>query len=420
MQLDRKKIGTYLYITYFCLMVAARAAGMYEGQMFYNAILVIGMALFVFKIIVTRYTVPEYVIIAFLMAVSVIVYLHTGEKGLIVCFATMLGMKGIDKIRVLKAGTLIAGLCIFFKIFTGVFGLTKDVFYPQVRPGLGMMFRHSLGYVHPNTLHMNVLMLGMMLIYVISVILTKQKKDGLSRLIIASVIVLGFNLYIFVYSGSRTGVLALIVYLTVNLWFYMRRHCGIPEKTVCFAAYPVVCLIAIVMPHVLPDKLFDMIDITVFNTRLSLAKYFWANNSISLWGIRLNNPDPLFKTYGIDMAQLYLFFQLGIVAFVTVSVLTLGYIYFAVKKNLMAELAVLMGMLFAGIWEPFLYNLGFKNFIWVFFGAMLYSLTDAAYTDEISDSDISGDDAVGYKRKCVPGAITAGRIMIALIISAVI
>ncbi len=418
MQFDRKKIGTYLYIIYFCLMIAARAIGMYEGQMLYNAILVIGMALFVLKIIVTNHTVTEYVIIASLMLISVIVYLHTGEKGLIVCFATMLGMKGIDKVSIIKSGSLIAGVCILFRVFTGVFGLAKEVYYPQDRAGIGMMFRHSLGYVHPNTLHMNVLMLSVMLVYVISVALTRHKKGGLSRLIIASVLVLGFNLYIFVYSGSRTGVLALFVYLMVNLWFYMRESCGMPEKTICFAAYPVVCLIAVVMPHVLPDKLFDMIDITVFNTRLSLAKYFWSNNHLSLWGIRLNNPDPLFKTYGIDMAQLYLFFQLGIVAFIIVSALTLGYVYFAVKKNLTAELAVLMGMLFAGIWEPFLYNLGFKNFSWVFFGAMLYSLTDVATEEKISGA--SGIADGGRECASVFDTITISRALIALLISAVI
>ena len=87
------------------------------------------------------------------------------------------------------------------------------------------------------------------------------------------------------------------------------------------------------------------------------------------------------------MAQLYLFLQLGIVAFILISAITLAYVHFALKRHLMAELAVLMGILFAGIWEPFLYNSGFKNFTFVFMGAMLYELLEdaAGQNDEPRD-----------------------------------
>ena len=82
-------------------------------------------------------------------------------------------------------------------------------------------------------------------------------------------------------------------------------------------------------------------------------------------------------TYGIDMAQLYLFLQLGLVAFVVVSGLTMWFIHKCLVKNAMPELAVMMGMLVVGIWEPLLYNLGFKNFVYVFMGAFIYEALGA-------------------------------------------
>ncbi len=394
----RLRIGEIIYLVYFVLMMGARALGMYEGTTVYTVVLVIAMLLFAAKMIVTPHTFREYVIAVILIGIAGIVYLHTGEKGLIVCFSMMLGMKGVDKIKALKYGTVVAAICICGRIVTGVFGLLPEKYYPQVREGAGFMFRHALGYAHPNTLHMNVLMLSMLVIFLLTCYLASSglsyddglttdiepqyagpvniqgEKSGVCYLAVASFMVFLFNLYVFQYSGSRTGVLASTVYLVVNLWFFIRRKPGIIERIVCYAAYPVVCFLAIVLPLIIPDSVFEVVDKTIFTTRFTIARYFWSNNSISLWGIRLNNPDPQYRTYGIDMSQLYLFLQLGLVAFAVIAAMTVLYIYHALKRERMAELAVLMGTLFAGIWEPYLYNLGFKNFTFVFMGAMLYEV----------------------------------------------
>lgn len=379
----RLRIGEIIYLVYFVLMMGARALGMYEGTTVYTVVLVIAMLLFAAKMLVTPHTIREYVIAVILMGVAGIIYLHTGEKGLIVCFSMMLGMKGVDKIKALRYGTIAAAICICGRIVTGVFGLLPEKYYPQVREGIGLMFRHALGYAHPNTLHMNVLMLSMLVIFMLTHYLNTLRSSNddertsyrIFFLVIASLMVLLFNIYVFQYSGSRTGVLAVTAYLTVNLWFYLRKHAGIFEKIVCYAAYPIVCFLAIVLPFVIPDPLFEFVDSTIFTTRFTIARYFWSHNSVSVWGIRLTNPDPQYRTYGIDMSQLYVFLQLGLVAFAVIAVMTMWYVHQALKRNRMAELAVLMGTLFAGIWEPFLYNLGFKNFTFVFIGAMIYEVT---------------------------------------------
>ena len=389
---NRDKIGEGIYLLYFALMVGARAAGLYEGMTIYNISLVIGMLLFAYKMIVTKHSAKEYLIAGAFMLLAAIVYIHTGEKGLLVCFTMMLGMKCVSVQKVIKTGAVVAGMIIMSKVFLGVFGLVHEIYYPQERDGVGLMFRHALGYAHPNTLHMNVLMLSMMVMYLITTwlmsvrgemsdnVLSLKIKVRIDSIImfVASLLVLCFNIYIFQYSGSRTGLLACVAYLIVNMWLYFIAHIGLFEKIISFAAFPIVSFIAIVLPFILKGKLFDFVNMTIFTTRFSIAKYFWEHNSISLFGIRLNNPNEAMATYGIDMAQLYLFLQLGLAAFVVIAVLTIWFVYQAIKKERRAELAVLMGMLFLGIWEPLLYNLGFKNFVYVFMGAMIYECLEKA------------------------------------------
>ena len=376
---NKCRIGEGVYLLYFALMVGARALGLYEGMLVYNVSLVIGLLLFAFKIVVTEHTFKEYAIIAMFLLLAGVVYIHTGEKGLLVCFTMMLGMKNVAPRKVIETGALTAGVIVLTKIFLGVFGFTSEIYYPQERAGVGVMFRHALGYAHPNTLHMNVLMLSMMIMYLVTITHNEKKKYDHIIVVSSSLLIFLFNLYIFQYSGSRTGLLACIAYLFVNLWFYARKTIGILEKIVSYAAFPIVCFIAIILPLVVSDDLFELLNSTIFNSRFSLAKYFWSNNSISLWGIRLVNPDESLRTYGIDMAQLYLFLQLGIIAFLFMAVLTIWFIYECIKNDRRAELAVMLGMLFLGMWEPLLYNLGFKNFVYVFMGGMLYGVLNADF-----------------------------------------
>lgn len=392
-----------IYLVYFAVMISARALGMYEGTTVYTAVLLIAIFLFGCKILMTDHTMAEYVVIGALMGISGVVYLHTGEKGLIVCFMTVLGMKYVNHYKVIRIGTVCAAVCIIFRIITGVFGILPEKYYPQVRDGVGLMFRHSLGYAHPNTLHMNVLMLSMLIIYLLTSWLkygdpAMNARDRLLTLLSVSVIVMGFNYYVFMYSGSRTGLLASAAFLIVNLWFFLRPEPGLPEKLVCYAAYPTVCFIAIVLPFILPDSVFDKIDRTIFTTRFSIARYYMSNNSISVWGIRLNNPLPEYRTYGLDMSHMYLFLQLGLVAFATVSIMTMVFVYRALSKKMMCEMAVLLGTLFAGIWEPFLYNLGFKNITYVFMGALLYEITSR---QEYVIKWKTDNGAVSFKRSMV-------------------
>lgn len=402
---NRAQIGEGIYLLYFAVMIAVKAFGFYEGQMIFNLSLLFVFGLFAIKMLMTRHTIKEYAVVAFFMLLAGIVYVKTGEKGLILYFCMMLGMKQVSVLKVVKTGAIVSAIITLFKIFTGVFGLAEEIYYPQERAGIGLMFRHGLGYAHPNSLHMTVLSVMMLVMYYVSKSLMRETNK--IKLIIFSALAFLFNLYIFQYSGSRTGLLAGTAYLIINLWFCLREKPGILEKIACYISFPGTCFIAIVMPFILPESVFRKIDTTIFTTRFSIAKYFWSNNSPALFGIRLNNPDEWMSTYGLDMSQLYLFLQLGIVTFVVMACLTMWFIHYSLKNSHMAELAVLMGMLVMGIWEPHLYNLSFKNFVFVFMGAAIYTaLAGNRKTDDIGNftknaNDISGNNKDSYENSWI-------------------
>ena len=380
---DREKKGEALYLLFFVLAVGTRAVGMYEGMPLLNIGLVACALLFLCKLLVSGHTKKECLVIGAFLLLAALVYVFSREKGLLLCFMMMLGMKNVNPRKVIGYGTMVAGLIIVFKIFIGVFGLSSEIYYPQERAGVGLMFRHALGYAHPNTLHMNVMMLTMMVIYLVTVFL-KDRENGKILLCIASAGAFLFNLYIYNYSGSRTGVLSCAAYLVVNFWFYARKNLGLFEKIISYAAFPATAFVSIVLPHILPEDLFLLLNRTLFNSRFMLARYFWDNNGFSLFGRTLNNPDPLYRTYGIDMAQAYLFIQLGAVTFIAMFALTIFFINRCIVSDDRAELSVMIAMLVIGIWEPLLYNLSAKNFVYVFMGAAIYKFLDTE--KEKSDS----------------------------------
>jgi hypothetical protein len=152
---------------------------------------------------------------------------------------------------------------------------------------------------------------------------------------------------------------------------YRRGKINLCEKAICYLVYPATSIVTIFLPFLLQGKLFSLLDNYVFTLRLTMAKYYLENNKISLFGVRLNNPYQF--PYSIDMAGMYLILQLGIVAFIIVSIFNIWFVKKTLKKNWIFELVVYVSVCLAGLWEPFLYNASYKNLIFIFWGALLFN-----------------------------------------------
>ena len=169
------QLSEIIYLAYFTVMFGARAIGLYEGMLPYNIMLVIGMLLFLLKIAMTRHTFAEYLLMGTLLFISLIVYYNTGEKGLLLYFTMMLGMKNVSLKRVMKWAAAILSISFTVLVFLSVFGWKQDITYLNDRAGFGQVLRRSLGYPYPNTLFTTYIILMVLIMYVLG----KQTKKEL-------------------------------------------------------------------------------------------------------------------------------------------------------------------------------------------------------------------------------------------------
>lgn len=354
-----------IYLAYFTVMFGARAIGLYEGMLLYNITLVIGMLLFLLKIAMTRHTFGEYLLIGVLLFISLIVYYNTGEKGLLLYFTMMLGMKNVSLKRVMKWAAAILSISFAVLIFLSVFGLKQDITYLHDRAGFGQVLRHSLGYPYPNTLFTTYIVLMVLIMYVLG----KQTKK---QLIMTSALMFLGAVYIYLYSCSNTGLIVATFYLFANLWLQLRNRLSIVEKLVLLIAYPGGALLSIVGPLVTSGRLFQIMD-RVLHNRWAYSYYYLTTEPVTLFGTRFGETPN--DNYMIDSSFLYSFLQIGVIPFLIVTALMVGMIVSYVKREKRTELAIIISFCVLGLSDPFFFNLSYKNLMFLFVGELLYFQT---------------------------------------------
>lgn len=358
------KYRELFFCLYFAVMFGMRMWGVYEGTALYGPLLIIGFALWGISVLMSRHSLFEYLIMAAFLALAGLVYIKSGEKGLLLYFTLMLGMKGIDEKKLFRAGVIVGGAGMICLTFLTSFGILEDVAYLQSRPHVGTVFRHALGMPHPNTLSTSFTIIAVMIIYLIG---NEDKK----RVWKASVLLAVIAAYLYIYSGSRTGIAITFGLLALNLIYTYRKKIGIIEKAVLILLFPFIWVFSIVLPAVASDELVAglmKIDSNLM-VRIRIGREYLQQNPVTLFGSRVVNKDSV---YGIDLSQLYLFLNLGIVAFVIVNILNIMLVADEVRNNRIRELVITFSFLLMGITDPFLYNISFKNICFVFMGVMLY------------------------------------------------
>lgn len=363
------------FYLFFAVMFGMRMWGIYESKPLYAPLLIVGFAFWIISMLMTELTVLEYLVCGALMLVAGLVYINTGEKGLLLYFALMLGMKGIETKKLFTVGIYAGMSGMICLTFLAAFGFIEDVAYVQPRAIVGPVFRHSLGFPHPNTLSSSFTILTMMIMYVIGH--TDKKK-----LWKASAILLVCGLYLYLYSGSRTGIAITVGYLSLNLIYAYRNKLSLVEKMLVALIMPVLWIVSIVIPSVLTQKsLQGFVDKDpTLAARWTVGNYYLTYNTITPFGRILNNPKPEIDV--IDMSQLYLYLQLGIVAFFVISSLWVALLHDEVRHERLSELVITVSLLLMGITDSFLYNIGFKNLAFAFMGVWLFGFLKSCETKQ--------------------------------------
>lgn len=359
---DVMQLPELIYFIYFAFLFGEKAIGLYEGRTDYNILLLLGLIMFLVKVAVTHHTVLEYVLIGGLLGICMIVYYNTGEKGLLLYFTMMLGMKSVSLKKVMQWATIILGSAFFVLVFLTSFGFMQDIIYVHDRRFFGQVVRHSLGYPYPNTLFTTYIVLMVLIMYLLG-----EQKIG--DLIKVSVLMFVGAVFIYLYSCSNTGLIVSVFYLGMNFYFQSKKKVWLVDKLMTILMYPLCLVISIICPLVVKGDLFWILD-KILHNRMNYANYYLTNEPITLFGTRFETPPN--DNYMIDSSFLYSFLQIGIIPFILVTALMLWMIVYYVRHEKKIEMAIILSFCLLGLSDPFFFNLSYKNLLFLFVGALLY------------------------------------------------
>lgn len=352
------RMSELLYLCFWGLMLFAKGIGLYDGQIVYKLFLVTAFLCIAVKMCITKYTYKEWAIILCLLILSTIVYLVSGEKGVLICMVTVCAMKNVSVKRAFGVGLVVWSVAMGGRFFISLINIGNVETAVQTKNITGAVLRYFMGYPHPNTLHISYLILTAFVIYCV------KETYSLKHLIVLAV----GNLFVFLYSYSYTGALVVMIYICLSYYVSKRKISGM-EYFLVKLFFPFCILFSIVFPLILKGEAFELAD-RIFNNRINFARYFLTVENMSLLGNNL----AAITTNIITMDNSFVFALViyGILVFILMCVgyLLLIPMYVKQKKNI--ELAMICCFLAAGITEPFLFNTSFKNLTLLFIGELLF------------------------------------------------
>lgn len=356
----RIKLSELCFYLFFASLLFAKGIGLYDGQTGFKILLLIALAGWAGKMLLTsyqRWELPLYVLLAVLGGAT---YLVSREKGAFLVILLLLAMKNMELKKVFRVGT-----AVWCTSFGALFLLTslhiiQSPFKVHDRLGMGRIIRWSLGYAHPNVLHISYLALVCFLIYLL------QDRFRFRYLVLLE---LG-NLYVFMYSLSTTGFLVTTICLALVCYWKLRGHFCRVEQILIQLCLPLCLFLSFGAPLLLTGRAFDIVN-KILNTRLSLSQWFLLNQPIKLLGVDTTAIVTAVRT--MDNSYVFAVITYGALFFLLVI---WGYFRIIYRRTIHQDgiaLCIILSCLIAGLTEPFLFNTSFKNVSLLFVGAELFS-----------------------------------------------
>ncbi|MDE6186416.1 MAG: hypothetical protein K2G39_13470 [Lachnospiraceae bacterium] len=358
------KLSELCFYIFFVSLLFAKGIGLYDGQTIFKVFLLLALCGWALKLIFTEYTWGELALSAFLLLLGGTIYLNTHEKGALFCILLVCGMKGMEVKKVFRVG-LITWILSFGGLFLLTsFHLVDSQFKVHDKLGLGRIIRWSLGYAHPNVLHISYLILVCFIVYLM------QEKFRFRTF--AALMLL--NLYVFMYSLSSTGFLAVSILLAFAFYWSLRKKFCKAEQILIQLCLPMCILLSLIAPVILEGRAFELVNKLV-NNRLVLSKWFLQNQPVQLLGVDTRELVTSLRT--MDNSYVFAWITYGILFFILVIIAYAVVIFRKTRAQDGVSLCLILSCLIAGVTEPFLFNTSFKNVTFIFVGAMLFSVKQA-------------------------------------------
>lgn len=351
------------YYGFFVLLSLAKGLGFYEGQKLFYLLVVPALALGFLKILVTPYTKRQAVLQVLFLALTAVIYYESRQLAIFFVAFTVLGMKDISVKKVCHIALWVWSVCAVALSLVSFFFLEHTVYRVHAKLGLGHIFRWSLGFTHPNILHITYLMLCALIIWEL------EEKYGFKQYVL---LMIG-NLLVFFYSISYTGFGIVAVMLTGCFYIKFRPRFCFLEKALANLVLPVCLFLSFVVPFYLSWNPYSGIVQRInfmLNTRIWLAEQFLKSEYRSLFGADVSRIVKSSMT--LDNSYVWCYINYGLVFTVIIIIGYFALLFYDTYKQRTRELVILVCFLAAGWTEQLLFNTSFKNITLLFLGAFLF------------------------------------------------
>ena len=377
-------ISEICYYLFFGILFFAKAIGLYDGQTVFKLCLLAAAGFAFIKAALTEYDIRELIGIIVLIALGGLVYLNSGEKSALVFLVMMVGFKNISMERIMKIGLLIWSLGFGGMVLKSILHIGNETVMAHHKFGMDML-RGSFGYSHPNVLHISYAILVVLLLF------TVANESSTLKIYLWT---LTGNVMVFLYSLSFTGFLLVLFFIAFHAYFTYRKHFSKLERILIQCVFPACVLFALFAPLlVAPDTPLFLFLNKALNRRFYASRLYLQENPVTLFGSRIFAS----HTYALDSSYVTLLIYGGLILFLLVCAGYLYAIHVSIKKNDIKALSMLLSFSIAGVIEPFLFNLSFKNLSLLIVAKCLFDLCGEGKKLRL----LSGFDkkiGIGYKK----------------------
>lgn len=296
----------FVYINIFC-----KSIGLSNDSIFYKISLIIGVIFLAYKIMNENYTKNEMIKIIILLLIGIFSLLKTKRHTLFLTCICIIGMKNINLNNLFRGLLKIRTITFITVITLSLLGILENQSIKMWRNGK-FDLRYSLGYGHPNSLHLTLFVLVCTYIYVRY---DKFKKSDYLYITF-------LNLFVYKYSLSRTGVL-LIFLLLILVFISQYKFFSKLIINSCNSIFLLLLTISFTFAIIYGKiDIANRLDI-LLNGRIKYSSYYINNYGFTLFGNYLKgDTNALF-----DNGYLYLYIQFGLIGLLFIS----GLIYFSCK-----------------------------------------------------------------------------------------
>jgi len=330
---------------------------------FYKCLATIAVLFIIIKILLEKHTFKEYIFMALIMVLVAICFIKAGVLTIILTPLFIFGAKNINFKRLFIFNLWIRISSFILIITCSLIGIRENYIFHIYRMTGDNVLRWSLGFEHPNQLHMHFFIIIVLIIYVL------YDKFKISY----ALIIMLANYILYKYSMSRTGFLSVFIILILTFIFkeFTRRNISIPK--ILAWVVPFASLFSVYCSKYFSYNSNILVFINnLLQGRISNSNYYWKLNGVSLLGQKLisNTTDLI-----LDNSYVILWLNFGLIILIIFNILYVFTSYQLIKDNNYAGLLMIILFALYGVTEGFLSNI-FLNISLVYFSILFYNKID--------------------------------------------